>query len=672
MLCQCTKLSPLQARFAASVVALALLGLIYWSLSDAHFAYAAELEYDGSGTARGGKDHNWHRIAEQRLEVDGIDVDESDVQVGDGVLTARAPTSSTTGGNNVANNDNIEPGVTTLWKYPKDQLNSDPAEIGPGLPHNQRDAGAVSERHADLRKRDLGDEDEQEDLETRQDGTSKMIYISINTCLQPNYVGSGVQSAPPPQLTLYVATDSSNTNPGPNGDSNNQRELVLDEGFARTSLRVSGDWYMSVHAPSLPNNFNGVWNYELAVSINDFYHDFEQGTSNLFLVDTDSTAALLVTNNLTQAGPSQSSYKKWMSLTAPYVVFVANVNDTRTMGITNSFCGLNKNSQIAGNQDDPSGMTTNVQMEMITRGLGSKPKEQFYVNNLNSSSRYYGTLALVGNSTASGNGVVGGGGKVWSQMSFPTKTDGNCALLYNLTFCDEVAYAAPSTPDFIANYTKFQTFYDDYTRRYYHNFNYSLQQIACTTSPDSQYSLAKNCDDCAKAYKEWLCAVSIPRCEDFSSDAPYLQTRNVGQKFYNGTTLPDHYLNRPYVPMLKAPTLEGTIAYSQTYISSLATNSSRNLKIDEVIAPGPYKEVLPCEDLCYSIVQSCPAALGFGCPFPGRGLEAGYGTRHGNGNGTLTCSYLGAYVYTGGAGMAGSSLGRAVGVAILAGFLALI
>lgn len=669
MLCQCPKLSPLQARFLASVVALALLGLIYWSLSDAHFAYAAELEHDGHGVARatGGEDHNWHRIAEQ-LEVDGIDLEAGvgEVEDADEVLTARAPSTSITAGNNAPNNENIEPGVTQFWRFPKAQLEGEHTPKGPGLPLNQRDASDMAARHVELRRRDIADGNDDGNLEERQDGTTREIFISINTCLQPNFVGSGTQSAAPPQLTLYVSTASSNTNPGPNGDANSQRQIALGEGFASTSLRASGDWYMSVHAPPLPNAFDGVWNYELAVSIDGYYHSVETDTPNLFLVDSDSTAALLVTNNLTQADPDQPSYNAWLDLTAPYVVFASNANDTRNFGLSNSFCALNKSSQITGSQSDPSGTTTNVQMEMITRGLGNKPKEQFYVHALNSSSRYYGTLALVGNSTASGSGVVGGGGKVWSQMSFSTKSDNNCALLYNLTFCDEVAYAVPSTPDFVANYTRFQQFYDNYTRTYYHHFNYSLQQIPCTTTSDAQYSLAKNCDDCARAYKEWLCAVSIPRCEDFSAEASFLQPRNVGQKFFNGSLLPSTYLHTLYKPMLKAPTLEGTMAFNQTYLSSIATNSSRNRQIDAVIAPGPYKEVLPCEDLCYSLVQSCPAALGFGCPFPGRGLEAGYGTRHGNGNGTLTCSYLGAYVYTGSGKKLGEGVGKVIGVGLIA------
>ena len=670
MLCHCPKLTPLQSRFLASVVALAILGLIYWSLSNPHFAYAAELEFDGSGSRRGGEDHNWHRIAEETLEVDGIELEDGGESVGAGVLTARAPATSTTGGNDVANNQNIEPGQTTLWKYPKEQLQSRHADRGRGLPNNIRDVSDVAERHLELRKRDADvEEDSSSHLEIRQEGGGRNIYISINTCLQPNYVGSGVHSAPPPQLTLYVATEASNNNPGPNSNRDTQRGIVLDEGFASTSIHARGDWYMSVHAPPLPNNFTGVWKYELAVSIDDYFHSADLNSPNLFLVDSDSTAALLVTNNLTQANVSQPSYNAWLDLTAPYILFASNANDTRTMGISNSFCGLNKNSLIIGQQDDPSGSTTNVQMEMITRGLGNKPKEQFYVTNLNSSSAYHAVLARVGNSSSAGDGVVGGGGKVWQTATFSTKSDGNCALLFNLTFCDEVAYAVPSTPDYVADYAQFQQFYDNYTRRYYQNFNYSLQQIPCRTTADAQYSLAKNCSDCAKAYKEWLCAVSIPRCEDFSSTASYLQTRNVGQKFYNGTSLPDAFLHHHYVPMHNAPTLEGTVAYSQTYISSLATNSSRNRKIDDVIRPGPYKEVLPCEDLCYSLVQSCPAALGFGCPFPGKGLEAGYGTRHGNGNGTLTCSYLGAYVYTGGAGSLVSGSGRAFAMALLVGLV---
>ncbi len=648
LLCPCPKLTPLQSRFLASVAALAILGLIYWSLSDAHFAYAAELEFDGSGQSRirTGEDHNWHRIGLDALEWDEGDNEEIGIDPTP-VLAARAATTSTIGGNNNANIDNIQPGDTTVWLFPQSQLMGRHAEVGLGLPSDpEEDDDAVLE-HVDLRKRDSDtDLPESHGLGTRQSQNARRIFVSINTCVQPSYVGSGVQSAAPPQLTLYVATSSDNTNPGPDGDPSKQEAVRLDQGFANFSTIAQGNWHMSVHAPDLPSAFTNVWNYELAVSIDQYYHSLGTNGSNLFLIDSDSTAALLVTDNLTQANAGSELYQEWLSLAPPYIVFASNVNHTATMGIEKSYCGLSKNSQIVGNQADSTGDSTNVQMEMITRGLGNKPKEQFYVTFLNGSSNYHAILAQPGNSTNVGNGIVGGGGKVWHEMSFRTKSDGNCALLYNLDFCDQVAYAVPSSPNATANFTQFQAFYDDYTRNFYHNFNYSLQQIPCHTDSAAQYSLVKNCSDCAGAYKEWLCAVSIPRCEDFTNDASYLQIRNVGQAFLNGSSLSSQYVNRNYVPMSDAPTLEGSLAFEQTLLSSVATNQSRNGEIDKHIAPGPYKEVLPCEDLCYSLVQSCPAALGFGCPYPGRGLEVGYGTRAGLKNGTLTCSYLGAYVYT--------------------------
>jgi len=69
-------------------------------------------------------------------------------------------------------------------------------------------------------------------------------------------------------------------------------------------------------------------------------------------------------------------------------------------------------------------------------------------------------------------------------------------------------------------------------------------------------------------------------------------------------------------------------------------NSSRNQKIDTEIKPGPYNEVLPCKELCYGLVQSCPAALQFSCPLPRYGLNNSYGDWYtdGVGPGQVTCN----------------------------------
>lgn len=159
--------------------------------------------------------------------------------------------------------------------------------------------------------------------------------------------------------------------------------------------------------------------------------------------------------------------------------------------------------------------------------------------------------------------------------------------------------------------------YDDYASQYWGNFKKSLQQIQCNTSQESMFSLATDCDKCEKAYRQWLCSVTIPRCEDFSNDAKYLKVRNAGQDFLNGTSLPA----------------------DSPYRKSVATNNSRNQLIDEKIKPGPYKEVLPCQDICHDLVRNCPSALGFGCP-EGKYLNESYGFR--DPSGIVTCSYLGA------------------------------
>ena len=207
--------------------------------------------------------------------------------------------------------------------------------------------------------------------------------------------------------------------------------------------------------------------------------------------------------------------------------------------------------------------------------------------------------------------------------------DGNCAVIYGLEFCSDVNYAVPGNPSKFSTSKDLAKFYDDQAKESYDNFDKALQQIPCEIANTGQFSLARTCDDCAKAYKSWLCTTMIPRCQDYSRSDPWLQPRNIAQAFPNGS--------------MSAPELLGMDTGA---LASLSLNSSRNPKIDEMVQPGPYKEILPCQDLCYNLVQSCPAAMGFSCPRPGMmGFEAAYGYRP-NGSvgeeGMVTCNYPGA------------------------------
>jgi calcium channel MID1 len=230
-------------------------------------------------------------------------------------------------------------------------------------------------------------------------------------------------------------------------------------------------------------------------------------------------------------------------------------------------------------------------------------------------------------------------------------------VIFDLEFCSDVAYAVPSSPKFKLNTTDLAKLYDDQAQAYYQNFTNSLAQVACDTTDTAQYSLARNCTDCSRDYKEWLCAVIMPRCEDFTAPASntWLRERNINAKFLDGSI--------PYANNL-------TEEFNETMRDRFAYSKSRNPLIDDQIQPGPYKELLPCEDLCFDIVRSCPAQLQFACPNePARGLM--YGRRDPQAPDVLKCNFPGAVISlntirNGASGMV-ARLGTAVSVAVLVG-----
>lgn len=203
-------------------------------------------------------------------------------------------------------------------------------------------------------------------------------------------------------------------------------------------------------------------------------------------------------------------------------------------------------------------------------------------------------------------------------------------VISNLTFCDQTAYSVPGNEKKYSGdkIDDLKNFYDDYAKQMYDNFNKAMMQIQCETYNTSKYSLARTCDDCRSAYKNWVCSVAIPRCEDFSKTDDFLQMRNINAPFPDGSFVDQ----------------ETRIKYGNQPVY----NSSRVPNIDTEVEPGPYKEVLPCDDLCYDIVQSCPAALGFGCPQPGMiAFNTSYGRRQAETDSTsnVTCNYPGSAHY---------------------------
>ncbi|KAL8946267.1 MAG: hypothetical protein Q9222_007312, partial [Ikaeria aurantiellina] len=430
------------------------------------------------------------------------------------------------------------------------------------------------------------------------------VWLTMSLCDQPTSPATG--SSRPPPLEVFVSTSSGNQQPT---SDRNDHVMPVHEGFGNLTLfNVTSDIWIGVSAPSASDGISGQYSYELAASVDAPYARYIEGEftawdTEIKSWDTDTNSSILGTGDVTNALSNTSVYQQWMTMKPPpFSIYVQDLTNSAVLGLQRSVCGLRNHASVNASED-------RVDNRMVN--IGGQPRQRFYVKGLTSNSRYNVTMTL---EQPPGNSTIGGGGAVWRSANFTTKSDNNCQIIYDLSFCTDVAYAVPSNPKYAGNMTELASLYDKYANDSYQNFDKSLQQIPCETTPTAQYSLARNCNDCANAYKAWLCAVTIPRCRDLSEPAGkvFLQPRNLNaQKFINDTNV---------------PTKEDGDILSHDNRTSPQFNSSRNPSvIDDQIMPGPYQEMLPCKDLCYHLVQSCPAALGFACPLEGRGLNYSYG-----------------------------------------------
>ncbi|KAF2462419.1 stretch-activated Ca2+-permeable channel component-domain-containing protein [Lineolata rhizophorae] len=681
---QLPRLTPLQSRFAASLAATLLLAVIYFTLvSPPSFAYAAEVSIrqgnDGVGEGelgelsrkRGGvidgtEDHNHVWIGQEQ----GTEEQDEDYLV-EGVLMGRQEDDSDDSdddgddgpapdpfglNNNVPDKKNLLPGGIEYYVVLADTVSG---ELAP------EDSGR---RFPPPTQNDDDDEDSSSKLELRKRQTSddiRTLYVSVNTCLQPQRNGSSTDSddssTTPPQLTLWISTSTTNRNPGPDSlDSATAYPLV--EGFAGLAINVStsDDTFMSVSAPDLSSDggFSGGWNFEIGASIDSPYHGANSTTSLLRLLDTDNGGALLMTTD----GAAADGLVDLTSMNddPPYSLVAFNANGTGATsmaGLRSSYCGL-RNMAMAD-----SGANIDVAANLTMRGVEEKdgrPRQQFFLQGLNATSGYYAFLMLGGNGddAPGGDGAsVGGGGMVWKAMNFTTKTDNNCRIIFDLPFCTDVAYAVPTNPDRVSDLPDLMNIYDSFASDAFANFSRSVDQIACNTTMSAQYSLASSCQNCTDAYKAWLCAVSIPRCLDFtraadpdsgsgdinpqpdsagSADQDPIFNLSPRHLAAQGLDVVERNLGQPFVNGSEAPS--ATVSETDPRVAERgrqAALGARNARLNERVRPGPYRELLPCEDLCFALVQACPASLGFRCASrggrgPGGNLLAwDYGVRNG-------------------------------------------
>jgi hypothetical protein len=243
------------------------------------------------------------------------------------------------------------------------------------------------------------------------------VYLSLTICSKPvlNESISGI-ARELPQLAVYVSNSSSLQDPGPHQNDADQTIYHSVEGYMSATMSTESDIYIGIVAPE-GGEFSGSYSYQMAASTDDFFHRVDDQATLMSFVDSGSDTALLTTVSPADQLLTEEQLSLWKNNTGVYTIFVNNANSTAVSGLSRSYCALERHSQ-AGNGH-------NVQASMSTREREDNGlQEQFYVTGLNRSSTYVSVLAT-GNSTGSGNGVVGGGGKVWKPKNFTTKA-GKC------------------------------------------------------------------------------------------------------------------------------------------------------------------------------------------------------------------------------------------------------
>lgn len=378
---------------------------------------------------------------------------------------------------------------------------------------------------------------------------------------------------------------------------------------------------------------NDTWTYEAGMSTTAPLHQVINGP-NLYLVDTDFAHVLLLSGNMTKpygdddddddsddrdddddGSSNTGNYTSdlFYTNTSTYYglqIFESNSsNSLMGLPLDQSYCAVSTSRQALLN-------VGNAEASVTTRGADKLPKIQYFMGGLNRSKSYVAYLTETTNRSSSVNSSTVFGGKVFAGVNFTTKAETNCQLIYDLDLCSDVAFAVPGNADkFTAK--ALADAYDSNTRELYDQFNLSMQVIQCgdDIDPSDRYSILRTCDDCRESYRQWLCATTIPRCEDSSNTASYLFRRD--------------------------------------------TNMSRNPFINENIQPGPYNELLPCIDLCHGIMQDCPSSFQFQCPkrsLPG--FTGAYYIKEGT---DVTCNYPGVvYVQSGAASLVRNILAAVV------------
>lgn len=162
-------------------------------------------------------------------------------------------------------------------------------------------------------------------------------------------------------------------------------------------------------------------------------------------------------------------------------------------------------------------------------------------------------------------------------------------------------------------------------------FARSLTTFPCNSTKFGQYSVISTCTDCYEAYRDWLCATTIPRCTDAPSNVTSITPSNSStsdpETDLATWLIPESYstsLVKDFPPASRTPAFAPS-NLSETFPNLFNSSYPSNRQNTFEQSPFPYSEVPPCMDVCHLVDARCPSFLGWGCPTSGDTGKAAYG-----------------------------------------------
>jgi calcium channel MID1 len=425
------KLSPLQSRVAASLGASVCLLLLYLAFASPHFAYAIDIDSIRP------EDHNHEPLRgvpfldielESDLELRGLSYEPEFLGVDRGII-GRAPTSDEPIPliNNVRQADNVPMGSTVSYIFTNASVwgNKSTAPLSPAMIRRQllSNGEYVQETSEEgMESPVVGD------LRSRQSTaiSNRTVYITVTACDQPQPIDPNAGYSPAPQLQVYVSVSENNKNPGPNKSPQNMTEL--DRGFGSIEVNATGNVYIGIYGKNT-TGYQGVWNSEIAVSIDKPYH-YYQDNENMKFVDSDSASAYFAADDPSFYNDGISDDESLSRAPKPYVLFASSSvkNVSAIYGLQNSACGLATKAQFMPDSTRPGQVVSNVQTWLSKKRDAVLPEQIFAVTGLQPGTTYDAVLAIPRN--PNNTGTVGGGGRVYRKLSFTTLS----GMDYHLSF----------------------------------------------------------------------------------------------------------------------------------------------------------------------------------------------------------------------------------------------